>query len=379
MDQSGSTEINDEDFATLWQTYGDVYGYATPMRGDLREGVVLQSRSDRVIVDIGAKQEALIADRELQEMTVEDRDLLRPGNAVSVYILHPGDAERAPIVSIERARAYQDWVRAEDLLQSGEILTLKVTGCNKGGALCELGRLQGFIPASQISTQPPGEPTDPSGDRLTLLVGMELPLKVIEVDRRRRRLIMSERQALREWRAKQRERLLSELSIGEVRRGTVSNLCDFGAFVDLGGMDGLVHISEIAWQRIRHPSQVLRVGQEIAVEVLRVDPEAQRIGLSIKRTLEDPWQSVDDKYHIEEFVEGTVTHLVRFGAFVELEPGIEGLVHLSELADGEVQDPAEIVRVGQRLRLMVLNIDTERHQIGLSLRRVGGTQAVARS
>jgi small subunit ribosomal protein S1 len=379
MNQSGSTEIGEEDFLTLWQTYADTYGYVAPARGDLREGVVLQARPDRVIVDIGAKQEALIADRELSEMSAEERESLQPGSPVFVYILHPGDAERAPLVSLERARAYQDWVRAEELLGSGEIITLRLTGCNKGGAICEFGRLQGFIPASQIVSQPPPGAVDPSGDRLTLLVGMELPLKVIEVDRRRRRLILSERQALREWRAQQRERLFAELREGDVRRGVVSNLCDFGAFVDLGGMDGLVHISEIAWQRIRHPSQVLRVGQEVEVQVLRVDPQAQRIGLSIKRTQDDPWQTIDERYEIEGLVEGTVSHLVRFGAFVELEPGVEGLVHLSELADEEIQDPAEVVTVGQTLRLLVLNIDVERHQIGLSLRRVPGDQAIART
>ncbi|NLD44294.1 MAG: 30S ribosomal protein S1 [Chloroflexi bacterium] len=379
MSQSGLMAGGDEDFATLWEAYGDAYSYATPSRGDLREGVVLQTRPDQVVIDIGAKQEALVSTRELQAMSPEDLGTLQPGAPVYVYILQPPSGDRAPIVSLERARAYQDWLRADELLASGEVVTLKVTGCNKGGAVCDFGRLQGFIPASQISSLPPRATSDAHLDRLTQMVGVELPLKVIEVDRHRRRLILSERLAIREWRAQQRDKLLAEMHEGQVCTGTVSNLCDFGAFVDVGGMDGLVHVSEIAWQRIAHPSQVLQIGQSVQVQVLRVDREGQRIGLSIKRTQPDPWLAVEDRFHIEDTVSGVVTHLVRFGAFVELEPGIEGLVHLSELGEGEVQSPAEVVAEGQAVRVMILSIDIARHQMGLSIRRASGEQALARA
>ncbi len=379
MSQSESATLDGEDFRSLWQTYGSTFDYVIPSRGDLREGTVLQARPDQVVVDIGAKQEALLAARELQAMSREELAGLRPGAPVYVYVLQPPTGDGAPIVSLERARAYQDWLRAEALLASGEVVTLCVASCNKGGLVCDFGRLQGFVPASQIASMPPRGPADGSADRLVQMVGLELPLKVIEVDRRRRRLILSERMAVREWRARQRDRLLGELQPGDVRTGTVSNLCDFGAFVDLGGMDGLVHVSEISWQRIAHPDQVLRIGQSVEVEVLRVDRDSQRIGLSIKRTQPDPWEGMEERYEIEQTVSGVVTHLVRFGAFVELEPGIEGLVHLSELADQEVQDPATVVTAGQSLRVMILNIDVGRHQMGLSLRRATGEQALERS
>jgi len=375
MSQAGPETLDDESLSALWQAYGSSLLYVVPSRGDIREGVLLQVRRDQVVVDIGAKQEALLAERELEAMSPEELATLQPGTPVYVYVVQPAASDGAPIVSLERARALQDWVRAEALLASGEVVKLGVTGSNKGGVICEFGRLQGFIPASQIASLPPRDADDSSGDRLTQIVGMAVPVKVIEVDRRRRRLILSERMAVREWRAQQRDRLFAELHPGDVRTGTVSNICDFGAFVDLGGMDGLVHVSEISWQRITHPSQILRVGQTVQVQVLRVDRDAQRIGLSIKRTQPDPWQGVEERYQIEGLAAGVVTHLARFGAFVELEPGIEGLVHLSELAEGDVQDPAAVVTVGETVRVMIMSLDVERHQIGLSIRRVASDQA----
>jgi small subunit ribosomal protein S1 len=229
--------------------------------------------------------------------------------------------------------------------------------------------LQGFVPASQIADIPQRVRFATQADNLSEWIGKEMAVKVIEVNRRRRRLILSERNAMREWRTKQRERLLAELKVGDVRSGTVSSLRDFGAFVDLGGVDGLVHLSELSWVRVNHPSDILRVGDVINVMVLNVDHEAQRIGLSYKRTQPDPWDQVADKYEVGQLVTAKVTHLVKFGAFVELEPGVEGLVHSSELATGNVMDPEHVVSVGDELELLVLNVDAAQHRIGLSLRQ----------
>jgi len=203
-------------------------------------------------------------------------------------------------------------------------------------------------------------------------VGQELALKVIEVNRHRRRLIFSERAAFREWRAHQRDRLLAEVREGEVRSGIVSSLREFGAFVDLGGMDGLVHLSELSWSRVKHPSAVVKVGQQVEVLVLQVDREAQRIGLSLKRLQADPWTQVGSKYQAGQLVQAVVTHLAKFGAFAELELGVEGLIHISELAERNINDPAEVVTEGEELTLLILDVEPQRQRIGLSLRQVPG-------
>jgi small subunit ribosomal protein S1 len=356
----------EESLASLGMQLGDTYGYGAPVTGDLREGVIMRLSREEVLVDIGSKEEALLSAKELTMMPSEEFAALAVGQRIAVHIVRPGDQERPTIVSIERARAEQDWVRAQEHLESGETLRLKVTSCNRGGIVCQFGRLQGFVPASQIvlgRLRPPA----PGTDRLEQLVGATLGLKIIEVDRRRRRFILSERQALRESRAQLREQLWAEIAEGQVRTGTVSNLADFGAFVDLGGMDGLVHISEISWQRLTHPRDLLSLGQQVEVLVLRADPRTQRIGLSLKRLQADPWDDVADRITECTTMAGTVTHLARFGVFVELLPGIEGLIHLSELSDREVTDPGAVVSAGDTVTVRVLSVEGERHQISLSL------------
>jgi len=358
-----------DDFATLWENMAAEYDYVHPVRGDIRKGQILTVSPNEVLVDIGAKTDAVVSNRDLETMNSEEFAQLKPGKEINVYVVRSDDREGGLIVSINLARAYEDWIRAQELMESGEIINITVTGHNKGGVVGSFGSIQGFIPASQITTLRPRGQHDQDGSDLAELVGKELPVKVIEVNRRRRRLILSERAAQREWRAHQRERLLSELRDGEVRTGTVSNLCDFGAFVDLGGIDGLVHISELSWEHVNHPRDVLRVGQEVQVEILRVDRERQRIGLSLKRTQPDPWKSIASRYKAGQVIEGVVTHLAKFGAFVELEPGVEGLVHVSELAEGSIEDPGQIVSEGERLTVLILDVDAEQRRISLSLRQ----------
>jgi small subunit ribosomal protein S1 len=243
-------------------------------------------------------------------------------------------------------------------------------GHNRGGLVVPFGKVRGFVPASQIDRFPRRLEPEEKRRRLAALVGQRLALKVIEVDRRRRRLILSERAGRRAWRRKQRQRLLNELCEGDVLRGTVSTLCNFGAFVDLGGADGLAHISELSWGRIRHPREVVRVGDEVDVYVLRLDHERNRIALSLKRLQPDPWTLVDEKYEVGQLVEGVVTKVVRFGAFVEIEPGLEGLLHVSELADIAPRNPRDLVKEGDRLLVRIIRIQSWRRRMGLSLREV---------
>lgn len=370
MEQSQPADAAPDEFASLWEEYEETLEYVMPERGDLREGVIVSVRPDEVIIDIGGKQDALLSPRELQRMTPQELDELRVGQTVLVYVVRVDPQGTSAIVSLRLAREQRDWVKVQELLKSGELITVTASGYNKGGLLCEYESLQGFIPMSQIMNLAPRDSDASPADVLAEHVGREMVVKIIEVNRRRRRLILSERAAAREWREQQRETLFDELHEGQVRSGVVSNLCDFGAFVDLGGVDGLVHLSELSWGRVAHPRDILEIGQSVQVYVLSVDRERGRIGLSLKRLLPDPWETVGERYRPGQIVRGTVSHLARFGAFVELEPGIEGLIHMSELAEGDFGDPANIVTEGEELELLVLSVEPERHRIGLSLRQV---------
>jgi len=365
-----NTSLHENDFASLWEVMAETY--ATPGRGDIRKGTIVSKRPGEIILDVGAKQDAVLSSREMQAMRPEEFEALKVGDAFYVRILRADDREDHLVVSIRLGREYEDWERAQKLLESGEIVKCKVIGYNKGGLICVLGTVQGFVPTSQIANFEQRTQGSSQPEGLAQLVGQELALKVIEVNRHRRRLIFSERAAFREWRAHQRDRLLAEIREGEVRSGIVSSLREFGAFVDLGGMDGLIHLSELSWSRVKHPSAVVKVGQQVEVLVLQVDREAQRIGLSLKRLQADPWTQVGSKYQAGQLVQAVVTHLAKFGAFAELEPGVEGLIHISELAEGNVNDPAEVVTEGERLTLLILDVEPQRQRIGLSLRQVPG-------
>lgn len=357
----------EEDFASAWELMGKGFESANPSRGDIREGVIISVRPDEVLVDIGAKEDAIVSTMDLQRMSQQERRELIVGKHIFVYVTRNEDRDGELIVSINLARAYADWQLAEQLMASNDPVQCQITSGNKGGLVCNWRGLQGFIPLSQISGLTQREGT--AQDALSAFINNELTVKIIEVNRRRRRLIMSERAARRESRVAQREQLLSEIVEGQVRIGTISSLRDFGAFIDLGGVDGLVHISEISWSRVQHPSEVLHIGQQVQVMVLRIESDRQRIGLSIKRTLPDPWVALGDKYHTGQLVDGVVTRVVDFGAFVEVESGIEGLVHQSELAEGTYGTPGNIVNVGDKVAALVLMVSPESHHLSLSLRQ----------
>jgi len=260
------------------------------------------------------------------------------------------------------------WQRAARIFQEGQIVKGVVTGWNRGGLLVRWDELQGFVPASQLKDTPIFDSDDSRDEKLAHWVGEELSLKVIELDRSRNRLVFSERATI--WGPKDGERLLAQIMPGEVRRGYVSNLCDFGVFVDLGGIDGLVHISELSWGRVNHPRELVSIGQEVEVFVLNVDREHRRIALSFKRLRPDPWTVVDQKYHPGQVLSATITNVVDFGAFARIEDGLEGLVHISELAETQVSHPSQVVRPGDRVLVRILRIDSANHRLSLSMRQV---------
>jgi len=348
---------------------GQAYDFKRLRRGDIVEGTIVQVSPGEVLVDVGSKSEGIISYRELERLGPEFLAQLNVGDEVLVYVITPEDRNGNVVLSFSRA----DWRRAEKMFEAGEIFEGTVAGYNKGGLIVRLGKVRGFVPASQLTTRrqrAQGE-TLSGEDLRAQLVGQKLQLKIIELDRERNRLILSERAAMREWRRQQKAQLLADLREGDIRRGEVISLCDFGAFVDLGGADGLVHLSELSWRRVAHPSEVLKVGDEVEVYVLNVDRERKRIGLSLKRLQPDPWTQAVNKYTVGQLVEGTITKLVKFGAFARLsDDDIEGLIHISELSDQHVTHPKEVVKEGDVLTLRVIRVDAQRRRIGLSLKQV---------
>jgi small subunit ribosomal protein S1 len=349
-------------------------GYDMPQRGDIREGTVLSVGPQEVIIDLGLKREGIVPANDLARLDKDTLAEVQEGTTWPVYILQTSDREGNLIVSLSRAQQEKDWLDAQKMMDANEIFEAKVTGFNSGGLEVAFGKLRGFVPASHISTLPRNAGEDDRKERLAAYVGKTIPVKVVEVDRRRRRLIMSERAAHRRWQREHRKQLLDEIQVGDVRTGIVRSLADFGVFVDLGGADGLVHISELAWFPVAHPSEVVKVGQEVEVKVLRVDKGRERIGLSIKRVQPDPWSRAEEDYHVGELVEAVVTRVVDFGAFVRLRTGVEGLLHVTEMADITPDHPQSLVSPGDLLLLRVLRIEPERRRIGLSLRQVSESE-----
>jgi small subunit ribosomal protein S1 len=353
----------------------EVYGLDSPRRGEVRTGTIARITESDILVDIGYKSEGLIPSRELERLPQENRDELVVGKEVTVYVLRSGGTDGTILLSIARAEEERDWLEAERLLKTKEIFEGVISGYNKGGLIVKLGRLRGFVPASQVSMARRWRADGDSAEqRWGKMVGEPIVAKVIEVERKRNRLILSERAAAREARDVLKERLIEELQPGEIRTGHVISLADFGVFVDIGGADGLVHTSEISWKRIGHPRELLKVGQEVKVKVLGVDPEQKRISLSIRELEEDPWETIVQQYKEGQLVEGTITKLTKFGAFASLKTvddyELEGLVHISELSDRHIVHPREVVSEDETLTLRVIKVDRRRRRIGLSLKKV---------
>ncbi|HLF27603.1 MAG TPA: S1 RNA-binding domain-containing protein [Anaerolineae bacterium] len=347
-------------------------------RGDTLTGTIVRIEANEILVDIGSKSEGVINVREIEGIPSDVLAELHVGDTVQTVVLAPEDRNGHVVLSLSRGHTDRDWKDAEALFQSQDVFEGVVAGHNKGGLIVKIGKVRGFVPASQlVSGRARGEGGESSQEgskenRWAAMTGQKLQLKVIELDRQRNRLILSERAAMRDWRKTQKEKLLSELKEGDIREGKVISLADFGAFIDLGGADGLVHLSELSWKRVNHPREVLKVGQKVQAQIINIDPERKRIGLSLKRLEADPWSAVGQRYKIGQLVEGTITKLAKFGAFARVkgDEEIEGLIHVSELSEGRVNHPKEVVHEGQLVTLRIIRIDSQERRLGLSLKRV---------
>lgn len=341
------------------------YDFAPPKRGEIRTATILQINEREIIVDMGAKRDGIVPPQDLERLDDEFRGSLSVGEEVPVYVMNPRDSDDNLVVSINMGLQRYDWDKVRDMLNTEDTADVRVTGHNRGGILVRWNRLEGFIPSSHLTSA--GYAAD-RRDAWNELIGKELTVKVIEVDQDRRRLIFSEREAQKEQRAKQKARLLAELAEGNVVKGTVTGLRDFGAFVNLGGADGLIHVSELAWHRVDHPRDILDVGEKIDVYVLSLDRETNRIALSRKRLLPDPWDNAQGNYHEGQLVDGVVTNVVDFGAFVALDDGLEGLLHLSEMGDGSLKEPHSYVKKGDELSLRISHLEPEKRRVGFTQR-----------
>ena len=330
--------------------------------GEVVSGTVVRVDKDEVLVDIGYKSEGVIPVAELSiRRSVDPSDEVSIGDEVDALVLTKEDAEGRLILSKKRARFEMAWKRIERAAESGEPVEGTVIEVVKGGLILDLG-VRGFLPASLVDIRRVQD--------LDEFMGKTLRCKVIELNRSRNNVVLSRRAVLEEERKEMRQAILDRLSPGDVVEGTISNIVDFGAFVDLDGIDGLIHISELSWSHVNHPSEVLEIGQDVRVKVLDIDRNRQRISLGLKQTQSDPWQQVVDTYDEGDVLEGRVTKVVTFGAFVEILPGVEGLVHISELAHHHVENPREIVSQGETVRAKVIEMDAERRRLSLSLKRV---------
>jgi small subunit ribosomal protein S1 len=343
------------------------HDYRNLQYGDTVDGVVMRVDREEILVDIGSKSEGVVPAREMQSFTSEDRATLNTGDEILVFVVQVEDREGRIVLSIDKARQEKSWRRLQQSHEAGEVIEARVINYNKGGLLVNLDGVRGFVPASQVSSISRGSETQKQSD-MAKLVGNPLTLKVIEINRPRNRLILSERQAVQEVREGRKGELLSSLKEGDVRTGLVTSVCDFGAFVDIGGADGLVHLSEISWSRVKHPSEVLKPGDRVRVFVLSIDNDRKRIALSIKRTQNEPWTTVNDRYQLGQIVQGTITQLASFGAFARIEDGVEGLIHLSEMGDGHAQHPRDVVKEGDVIEVRLIRIDPQRRRMGLSMK-----------
>lgn len=352
-------------------------------RGDIVEGIIMRADQggEGILLNVGGKAEGHVPSNEMRSLSSEAVENFKVGDEILAMVVRGETDEGSAILSIDRAVGETGWKTLQDALDAGTRMSGKIIGFNRGGAIVETEGVQGFVPMSQLATvsrersqsaaqneageeggeeKPPAESPD---------VGRVIDLKVLEVNRGRNRAILSERQAMQEVREQHKAKLIDELTEGEVRHGRVTGISNFGAFVDLGGADGLIHISELSWSNVSSPEDIVKVGQEVDVYVLRVDSEHKKIALSLKRLQPEPWETIDERYHVGDIVDATVTKLTEFGAFARVEDAVEGLIHISELTTRMINHPREVVREGDAVKLMILRIEPERRRLGLSLKQ----------
>jgi small subunit ribosomal protein S1 len=368
-----STLPSDIDFDALLE---ESFSQATFERGDTVTGTVLSINHKGLIMGVGSMRDGFVDRTDIERLGLQPTDFT-VGQEVDVNILRMEDDDGNLVLSVSQARQSEDWKNAEELLEKQENWQGFVADANRGGLIILFGNVRGFVPASHVSDLPRGLSEEERRSYLSRLVGEPVTLKVIEVNRKRRRLVFSQREAQRDRRDARKESLLGELKEGEIRSGVVSGLRDFGAFVDLGGADGLIHISELAWHRVKHPKEVLNVGDKVTVYVLRLDDEGKRIGLSLKRLQPNPWSMVEEMYHVGQLVSGTISRLADFGAFVSMDPGIEALLHVSQIGNPPPTHPSQVVYETQHLLMRVLSIEPDKQRLGLTLKEISDEERAA--
>ncbi len=336
-------------------------------RGEIVEGMVMGASPDGVIVDVGTKMEAVIPQNEMLSLGVEGVAKLKAGDTVRVMVLQPSSAEGHAIVSLDRARGEEGWDVLAARHESGETFLAQVTGHNRGGILVNVEGVNAFVPLSQVDSVRRDDPDAASS--LANLVGKSVMLKVVELNRKRNRVILSERAAMAEHRKEAKDRVLDELQEGEIRNGRVSSITDFGVFVDLGGADGLAHMTELTWERGKKARDLYNVGDEVQAYILKIDRETKKISLSLKRAQPEKWDTTVNRFVIGQILIGRVTKLMAFGAFVRLDGPVEGLIHISELSNRRIQHPKDVVKEGDVVPVKLVRIEKDRHRLGLSLRQ----------
>ncbi len=346
-------------------------------RGEVVEGSIMRVDADGIFLDIGHKEEGFVPMGEMKTINREDQAKLSEGDSLIAFVMRP-DSQDGPILSVDRARGEEGWREIQKFMEQDQPVEGVIVGFNRGGCILEVANVQGFVPMSQLITisrdvfkQDSSESGEPRSDDSIgqNLVGNTLTVKVLEVNRSRNRAIFSERSALQEQRDEQKAVLIEKLEEGEVRKGVVTGISNFGAFVDLGGADGLIHISEMSWSMVESPEDLVKVGEELDVYVLRIDRETMKIALSLRRLQPEPWETIFERYQVGDVVDATVTKIANFGAFARLEDSIEGLIHITELSDAAITNPNEVVSEGQEIKVKILKIEMDRKRLGLSLKQ----------
>jgi len=349
-------------------------------RGEIVEGMVMRADSEGIYLDIGHKEEGFIPPNEMRTLDSGQLEEINEGDSLIAFVIRP-DSQDGPILSVDKARGEEGWRDIQKYMEADEAVEGKIIGFNRGGCILEVANVQGFVPMSQLVTishdnfkqsvddQSEAGDSTSEGSEESEFIGSPLTVKVLEVNRSRNRAIFSERSAMREQREAQKAALIEELHEGEIRKGRVTGISNFGAFVDLGGADGLIHISELSWGMVNSPEEIVTVGQELDVYVLRVDRDTMKIALSLRRMQPEPWDTIYDRYQVGDVVTATVTKLADFGAFARLEDSIEGLIHVTELTNAVVTHPREVVAEGDAIKVKILRIEMERKRLGLSLKQ----------
>ncbi len=339
-------------------------------RGEVIDGMIMSISEDGILLNMGLKQEGVIPASEMRTLAPEAMKKLSIGSRIAAIVLRTGGDESAAILSLDKARGEMGWSTLDECLKSGKTAVGRITGFNRGGALVDVEGVQGFVPLSQlVSVSREALEKPENGGKES--IGRTVTVKIIELDRKRNRAIFSEKSAVQERREEKKQKLVDELVEGAIVKGKVTGISSFGAFVDLGGADGLIHISELSWETIQSPESVVKIGDEVDVYVLKVDKETRKISLSLRRTKPTPWDTVSERFQVGQVVQATITKLTNFGAFARIENGVEGLIHISELTDRIIKHPKEAVNEGDAVTVKVLRIEPERRRLGLSLKQAG--------